>query len=70
MVDKFVEDAKPSRLQRIGISTKTAKMKAIEQLEALVHKDIKEFKASIDSLENKWKENHGLVSGIVVASAC
>jgi hypothetical protein len=61
MVDKFIEDAKPSALQRIRIPIKLAKIKAIEVLEGSVQRDFSELKASVDNLE-KWKENHEPVS--------
>jgi hypothetical protein len=62
MVDKFIEDAKPSVLQRIGIPIKSTKTKTIEVLEDSVHRDFNELKASVDNLEEKWKESHGPVS--------
>jgi hypothetical protein len=50
-------------LQRIKISsTKSAKTKAIEVLENSVHGDFSELKASVNNLEEKWKESHGPVS--------
>jgi hypothetical protein len=62
MVDKFIEDVKPSALQRIRIPIKSAKIKAIEVLEGSVQRDFNEVKASVDNLEEKWKESHGPVS--------
>ncbi|TGJ83183.1 hypothetical protein E0Z10_g5585 [Xylaria hypoxylon] len=60
IVDKFNEDAKPSMLQCIGISSaKSAKTKAIEVLENSTSGDFNELKASVDNLEKKWKESHG-----------
>ena len=62
MVDKFIEDVKPSALQRIRIPNKSAKTKAIEVLEGSVQRDFNELRASVDSLEEKWKESHGPVN--------
>ncbi|KAI0537931.1 hypothetical protein GGR58DRAFT_469946 [Xylaria digitata] len=60
VIDKFNEDAKPSMLQRIGISSsKPAKTRALEVLENSTHGDLNELKASVDNLERKWKESHG-----------
>ena len=61
IVDKFIEDAKPSAPQCIRIPIKSAKAKAIEVLEGSVQRDFNELKASVDNLE-KWKESHGPVS--------
>ncbi|OCK92401.1 uncharacterized protein K441DRAFT_570421, partial [Cenococcum geophilum 1.58] len=58
IVDKFIEDAKPSAPQCIRIPIKSAKAKAIEVLEGSVQRDFNELKASVDNLE-KWKESHG-----------
>ena len=69
MVDKFIEDAKPSALQRIRIPIKLAKIKAIEVLEGSVQRDFNELKASVDNLEEKWKESHGPVSRVPDAGA-
>jgi hypothetical protein len=61
-INKFNEDSKPSALQRMGISIKSTKAKAIEVLEGSVQSDFNELKASVDKLEEKWKENHGPAS--------
>ncbi|KAF2967369.1 hypothetical protein GQX73_g6225 [Xylaria multiplex] len=62
IINKFNEDAKPSMLQRMGISSsKPAKTRAIEVLENSTHGDFNELKASVDNLEKKWKESHGLI---------
>jgi len=61
-INKFNEDSKPAALQRIGISIKSTKAKAIEVLEGSVQSDFNELKASVDNLEEKWKENHGPAS--------
>lgn len=61
MVDKFVEEEKPSMLQRMGIPYKSTKQKAREVLKDIVERDVSELKASIDKLEEKWKENNGPV---------
>ncbi|KAI0891984.1 hypothetical protein F4806DRAFT_481308 [Annulohypoxylon nitens] len=61
MVDKFVEEEKPSMLQRMGIPYKSTKQKAREVLKDMVERDVSELKTSIDKLEEKWKENNGPV---------
>jgi hypothetical protein len=62
MVDKYLEDAKPSTLQRMGFNVKSSRTKAVEVLEGSLQSDVKELKASVDNLEAKWKESHGPVS--------
>lgn len=63
IVEKFNEDAKPTMRQRMGLSSsKSAKAKATEVLENSVHGDFNELKASVDNLEQAWKDNHGRVS--------
>ncbi|KAI0809846.1 hypothetical protein GGR55DRAFT_689098 [Xylaria sp. FL0064] len=59
-IGRFSEDAKPSMLQRMGISSsKSSKTKATELLEDVVHGDFTEIKASVNNLETTWKESHG-----------
>ncbi|KAI1483503.1 hypothetical protein F4774DRAFT_367774 [Daldinia eschscholtzii] len=60
-VDKFIENEKPSLLQRIGFSHKSAKSKATNALLDLVEKDPKELEKSIDDLEENWKKNNGRI---------
>lgn len=71
MVDKFTEDAKPSAWQRMGVKIKPAKTKAIEVLNDSVETDFTELRASIDNLEEKWKESHGPVCrGLDIITYC
>ncbi|KAI8947805.1 hypothetical protein F4801DRAFT_559346 [Xylaria longipes] len=58
MVNEFNDNAKPSVLQLVGISPRSAKTKATEVLGDAVH-DFHELKASVEKLEKNWKENHG-----------
>ena len=62
VVDKFNEDAKPTGLARMGFRGKTSKTKAGEVLEKSVEGDFNDLKASVDNLEEKWKESHWPVS--------
>lgn len=62
VVNKFSEDAKPTRLERIGFKGKSSKTKAGELLAKSAEGDFNDLKASVDNLEEKWKENHGPVS--------
>lgn len=61
-IDKLTESVKPSKLQRIGISTKSTKTKTIEVLNNAVQGGFEILKASIDDLEEEWKAKHGRVS--------
>ncbi|KAK6956120.1 hypothetical protein Daesc_001390 [Daldinia eschscholtzii] len=58
-VNKFIENEKPSLLQRIGFSHRSAKSKATSALLDLVERDPKELEKSIDDLEENWKKNNG-----------
>ncbi|KAI1803968.1 hypothetical protein F4811DRAFT_522373 [Daldinia bambusicola] len=58
-VNKFIENEKPSLLQRIGFSHKSAKSKATNMLLDLVESDPKELEASINNLEESWKQKNG-----------
>ncbi|KAL2694964.1 hypothetical protein Neosp_001553 [[Neocosmospora] mangrovei] len=58
-IDKLTESAKPSMMQRIGISAKSTKTKTIEVLTDAVQGDFESLKASIDNLEKEWKAKHG-----------
>ncbi|KAJ2995712.1 hypothetical protein NUW58_g1197 [Xylaria curta] len=58
MVNECNENAKPSMLQRVGISTKSSKAKATGVLEDSLH-DFNELKVSVKELEKEWKESHG-----------
>ncbi|KAH6974934.1 hypothetical protein BKA56DRAFT_589797 [Ilyonectria sp. MPI-CAGE-AT-0026] len=60
-IDKLTESAKPSMMQRIGISPKSTKTKTIEVLTDAVQGDFESLKASIDNLEKEWKAKHGRV---------
>ncbi|KAI1348457.1 hypothetical protein F5Y01DRAFT_306769 [Xylaria sp. FL0043] len=61
-IEKFNGDAKPSVLQRMGISSsKSSKTKATELLENTVHGHFTEIRASVDNLEIAWKESHGSI---------
>ncbi|KAI1122777.1 hypothetical protein F5Y10DRAFT_253233 [Nemania abortiva] len=59
MVDKFVQDTKPSVLQRMGIRGKSAGIKSIEVLESSIQSESNELQATVDDLHEKWKEGHG-----------
>ncbi|KAI2466169.1 hypothetical protein F4781DRAFT_424242 [Annulohypoxylon bovei var. microspora] len=61
MVNKFIEEEKPSVLQRMGIPYKSAKQKTREMLRGIVESDVNELKSSVDNLDEKWKENNGPV---------
>ncbi|KAI0850705.1 hypothetical protein F5Y00DRAFT_268133 [Daldinia vernicosa] len=61
MVNKFIENEKPSMLQRIGFSHKPAKSKANSILLDLVQSDPKELEATIDNLEENWKQKNGRI---------
>ncbi|KAI1658643.1 hypothetical protein F4813DRAFT_40293 [Daldinia decipiens] len=61
MVNKFIENEKPSMLQRIGFSHKPAKSKANNMLLDLVQSDPQELEAIIDNLEEAWKQNNGRI---------
>ncbi|KAI1289048.1 hypothetical protein F5Y03DRAFT_378571 [Xylaria venustula] len=62
IVEKFNEDAKPSMLQRMRISSaKSSQTKATEVLQNSLQGDFNELKASVDNLEKKWKEGHGRI---------
>ena len=62
MVKKFVEEDKPSFLERFGLPHKSARQKAKEMLRDIAESDVKELKASVENLEDRWKENNGPVS--------
>lgn len=62
MIDKYIEAEKPSMMQRIGISHRSARAKANEVLEDSLPRDIKALKELVDDLERKWKEENGPVS--------
>ncbi|KAI0101139.1 hypothetical protein F4814DRAFT_432368 [Daldinia grandis] len=61
MVNKFIENEKPSMLQRIGFSHKPAKSKANNMLLDLAQSDPKELEETIDSLEESWKQKNGRI---------
>ncbi|KAI1378366.1 hypothetical protein F4677DRAFT_443578 [Hypoxylon crocopeplum] len=63
MVNKFVENEKPSMLQRMGISHKSTKSKANEVLKSMVESDVGELEAAIDGLEEDWKKRNGRIYG-------
>ena len=46
----------------MGFKIKSSKTKAGELLEKSVEGDFNDLKASVDNLEEKWKESHGPVS--------
>ncbi|KAJ3576263.1 hypothetical protein NPX13_g3754 [Xylaria arbuscula] len=62
VVEKFNDDVKPTMRQRMGLSTsKPAQVRATEVLENSMHGDFNELKASVDNLEQNWKDNHGRI---------
>ncbi|KAI8960210.1 hypothetical protein F5Y11DRAFT_358597 [Daldinia sp. FL1419] len=61
MVNKFIENEKPSTLKRVGFSHKSAKSKASSMLLDMVESDPKELEASIDDLEESWKQKNGRI---------
>ncbi|KAI0116461.1 hypothetical protein GGR51DRAFT_501415 [Nemania sp. FL0031] len=61
IVDKFIQDSKPSVLQRMGIRGKSAGTKSIEMLESSIHDESNELQATVDGLHDKWTEGHGPV---------
>ncbi|XXH00047.1 hypothetical protein Hte_006388 [Hypoxylon texense] len=59
MVTEFVENEKPSVLQRMGFKHESAKSKANKMLQDMITSDVATLKASIDGLEEDWKKNNG-----------
>lgn len=62
IVDKFDDDAKPSRWQQFGLTHSARKEKATEVIRTSMNNGIDDLKTSIDSLEISWKKEHGTVS--------
>lgn len=61
-VNEFNENAKPSTLQRMGFSAKSTREKAIEVLAGAANGNLEDLKASVDNLDEAWKQRHGRVS--------
>lgn len=64
-VNEFNENAKPTTLQRMGLSSKSTKEKAVEVLAGAANSDLDDLKASVDNLDEAWKGRHGKVSLIL-----
>lgn len=62
MVTEFIENEKPSVLQRMGFKHESTKSKANKMLQDMITSDVATLKASIDGLEEDWKKNNGAVS--------
>lgn len=69
VIRKFEDDAKASKRQQVGLPHKSAKAKAVEVLQQSVEKDIDFLKASVDSLEDEWKQKHGPVCDCTISTA-
>jgi phage gp29-like protein len=63
IVVRFYEETKRFTFQRRGLpGSMLTRKKAIEVLEDTVPGDFNDLKATINDIEEKWKENHGTVS--------
>ena len=62
VVEKFRKESGLTWRQRLGITNKSAKTKAIDILEKLDETDFNQLKDAVDELEDSWKQNNGSVS--------
>ncbi|KAF2729990.1 hypothetical protein EJ04DRAFT_546010 [Polyplosphaeria fusca] len=58
---KFTDDNKASKLSKIGIHRKTARMAANEVMQQSLARDFDELKHVIHGLESRWRATHGPV---------